>query len=34
MRFENKVVIITGAAGGIGKEMARKLAGSGACVPC
>ena len=30
MRFENKVVIITGAAGGIGKEIARKLAGEGA----
>ena len=30
MRFENKVVIITGAAGGIGKEVARKLAGEGA----
>ena len=30
MRFENKVVIITGAAGGIGKEIARKLASEGA----
>ena len=30
MKFENKVVIITGAAGGIGKEIARKLAGEGA----
>ena len=30
MRFENKVVIITGAAGGIGKEIARKLANEGA----
>ncbi|KYG90584.1 glucose 1-dehydrogenase [Metasolibacillus sp. FSL H7-0170] len=29
-RFEDKVVIITGAAGGIGKEIARKLAGEGA----
>ncbi|NLY79790.1 MAG: SDR family oxidoreductase [Lysinibacillus sp.] len=30
MRFEDKVVIITGAAGGIGKEIARKLASEGA----
>mgnify|MGYP001458503826 FL=1 len=30
MRFEEKVVIITGAAGGIGKEIARKLASEGA----
>lgn len=30
MRFENKVVIITGAAGGIGKEIARKLSSEGA----
>lgn len=30
MRFENKVVMITGAAGGIGKEIARKLSGEGA----
>ncbi|MER2154473.1 MAG: SDR family NAD(P)-dependent oxidoreductase [Solibacillus sp.] len=30
MRFENKAIIITGAAGGIGREIARKLAGEGA----
>ena len=30
MRFEEKVVIITGAAGGIGRAIARKLASEGA----
>lgn len=30
MKFENKVIIITGAAGGIGQEIARKLASEGA----
>ena len=29
-RFENKVMIVTGAAGGIGKEIVRKLASEGA----
>ena len=29
-RFENKVIIVTGAAGGIGKEIVRKLASEGA----
>ena len=31
-RFEGKVAIVTGAAGGIGKEIVRKLAGEGAKV--
>ena len=31
-RFEGKVVIVTGAAGGIGKEIVRKLANEGAKV--
>lgn len=31
-RFENKVIIVTGAAGGIGKEIVRKLADEGAKV--
>lgn len=30
MKFENKAIIITGAAGGIGKEIAHKLAAEGA----
>lgn len=30
MKFENKVIIITGAAGGIGQEIARELASEGA----
>jgi meso-butanediol dehydrogenase / (S,S)-butanediol dehydrogenase / diacetyl reductase len=32
MNFENKVVIVTGAAGGIGKEVVRKLANANAKV--
>lgn len=32
MRLENKVVIITGAGGGMGKEAARLFAREGACV--
>jgi len=32
MRFENKVVVITGAAGGIGKEAVRRFAAEGAKV--
>ena len=31
-KFENKVVIVTGAAGGIGKEIVRKLASEGAII--
>jgi meso-butanediol dehydrogenase / (S,S)-butanediol dehydrogenase / diacetyl reductase len=31
-RFEGKVAIVTGAAGGIGKEIVRKLASEGAKV--
>ena len=32
MNFEGKVIIITGAAGGIGKEVVRKLANAQAKV--
>ena len=31
-KFDNKVVIVTGAAGGIGKEIVRKLASEGAII--
>jgi len=32
MKLENKVAVITGAASGIGKEIARTFAGAGAAV--